>query len=262
MAYDPASLDLETYTTFIYFWGVMAVVSSVGLHALKQLPISSRVENQGVCFLGSCDKKLGWMIMETPILLTVTYFYAVGGNSSSASLAIVCAFVCHYVHRALIYPQRIQVKGKTMPVFSVVSCMIFYVINGFLIGHYFGALSSYPIDWLQDPRFASGATLFVGGFVLNVVSDSTLINLRRPGETGYKVPKGGMFEYVTCANYFAECVEWTGFAIMSWSLPGVVYALWVNLPLVVQSRTVHRWYLQKFKEEYPKERRAIIPWLL
>lgn len=30
---------------------------------------------------------------------------------------------------------------------------------------------------------------------------------------------GGMFQYVSGANFFGEILEWTGFAIASWSLP-------------------------------------------
>jgi 3-oxo-5-alpha-steroid 4-dehydrogenase 1 len=41
--------------------------------------------------------------------------------------------------------------------------------------------------------------------------------LRKPGETGYKIPTGGLFDYITGANFFGEIVEWTGFAIASCS---------------------------------------------
>ncbi len=34
--------------------------------------------------------------------------------------------------------------------------------------------------------------------------------------------KGGLFEYVSGANYFSESVEWTGYAIACWSWPGLV----------------------------------------
>ena len=45
------------------------------------------------------------------------------------------------------------------------------------------------------------------------ISDQLLVNLRKPGETGYKIPVGGLFDYVTGANFFGEIVEWTGFAL-------------------------------------------------
>ncbi len=31
--------------------------------------------------------------------------------------------------------------------------------------------------------------------------------------------QGGMFEYVSGANFFGEILEWTGFAIAAWTLP-------------------------------------------
>jgi 3-oxo-5-alpha-steroid 4-dehydrogenase 1 len=51
---------------------------------------------------------------------------------------------------------------------------------------------------------------------------SVLRNLRKPGDTGYYIPKGGMFEYVSGANFFGEILEWTGFAIASGSTAGWV----------------------------------------
>lgn len=259
--FDPATIDPDTFIAFIHCWGVLAVLSAVGLIMVKEMMISSRSEHSKLPNLGSIDKKIGWMVMETPILVSVLYYYAAAGAPGGAQGVMVGAFALHYTHRALIYPHRIRVEGKTMPVFTMLSAMGFYAINGFLVGHYFGAIANYPQGWLRDPRFYAGCVLFATGFAINVASDHTLINLRRPGETGYKVPRGGLFEYVTCANYLGECIEWAGFAVMSWCSVGLVYAVWVILPLIAQGRTVHQWYLQKF-EDYPKNRTAIIPCLL
>ena len=50
-----------------------------------------------------------------------------------------------------------------------------------------------------------------------------LRNLRAPGETGYKIPVGGLFRWVSSPNYFGELLEWTGWAIATWSIPGVAF---------------------------------------
>ena len=44
--------------------------------------------------------------------------------------------------------------------------------------------------------------------------------------------------------HLAKIVEWIGFAIMTWCLPGAIYAAWVALPLFAQSLGAHRWYLE------------------
>ncbi len=36
----------------------------------------------------------------------------------------------------------------------------------------------------------TGTLLFVAGMVVNIHSDHILRNLRKPGETGYKIPQG------------------------------------------------------------------------
>jgi steroid 5-alpha reductase family enzyme len=115
------------------------------------------------------------------------------------------------------------------------------------------------VEWLSDPRFIFGLALFFFGFVVNIQSDNILINLRKPGETGYKIPYGGFYRYVSCPNYFGEIMEWVGFAIMTWCIPGLIYMLWVALPLFAQAIEAHRWYNDKFGDEYPKNRKAIFP---
>jgi protein-S-isoprenylcysteine O-methyltransferase Ste14 len=105
-----------------------------------------------------------------------------------------------------------------------------------------------------------GAAIFAGGWVLNVRSDRTLINLRQPGETGYKVPYGGGYRFVTSPNYLGEILEWTGWAILTWSLAGVSFALFTAANLAPRALANHRWYHEKFAD-YPPERRRLIPFI-
>lgn len=82
------------------------------------------------------------------------------------------------------------------------------------------------------------------------------------GGDRYKIPMGGMFNYVSGANFFGECLEWTGFALASWSWSGLAFAAvtWGNTgPRAVQH---HKWYLQKFGDKYPRHRKALIPSVL
>ena len=102
----------------------------------------------------------------------------------------------------------------------------------FMMGSGLGSLSeTYNLSWLYDPRFIGGIFLFISGLIINWQADNILIHLRKPGETGYYIPKGGLFNYVSCPNHFSEIIEWSGFALMTWCLPALAFATWtfVNL---------------------------------
>ena len=53
-----------------------------------------------------------------------------------------------------------------------------------------------------DVLLIFGMIIWVLGAIINLESDERLINLRKPCDTRYKIPRGGMFEYVSAANYF------------------------------------------------------------
>ncbi|XP_039323529.1 3-oxo-5-alpha-steroid 4-dehydrogenase 1 isoform X3 [Saimiri boliviensis] len=106
----------------------------------------------------------------------------------------------------------------------------------------------------------NGFGLWLMGMLINIHSDHILRNLRKPGDTGYKIPRGGLFEYVTAANYFGEIVEWWGYALASWSIEGAAFAFFTFCFLSGRAKGYHKWYLQNF-EEYPKFRKVLIPFL-
>ena len=79
---------------------------------------------------------------------------------------------------------------------------------------------------------------------------------------GYKIPVGGMFDYVSGANFFGEIIEWCGFAIACWSLPAACFAFCTAMNIGPRALQHHAWYLQKFGATYPKTRCALIPFIL
>ena len=46
------------------------------------------------------------------------------------------------------------------------------------------------------------------------------------------VPHGPLFRLVSCPNYFGEIVDWSGFALATWSPGGLLFALWTAANLV------------------------------
>jgi hypothetical protein len=48
---------------------------------------------------------------------------------------------------------------------------------------------------------------------------------------------------------------------MAWNLPAFSFALWTAVNLIPRALDHHRWYLKTFPD-YPKERKAVIPFLV
>ncbi|CAD7705418.1 unnamed protein product [Ostreobium quekettii] len=78
----------------------------------------------------------------------------------------------------------------------------------------------------------------------------------------YKLPKGGLFEYVSCPHYFAEIIIYSGLLVTQAAKPALhLVMLWVVSNLALAAMETHRWYLKKF-EDYPKHRKALIPFII
>ncbi|KAM3839096.1 3-oxo-5-alpha-steroid 4-dehydrogenase 1 isoform 1-T1 [Vipera latastei] len=205
---------------------------------------------------------LAWMVQEAPSFL---FPLMLALCSEGARLSfwpnrfLLGLFLVHYFYRSFIFPVLIR-RGKSVPFSVFISAFIFCSYNGYLQGRSLTNYAEYSSNWLTEPRFILGIAAWLGGLLINVHSDLILKNLRKPGETGYKIPRGGMFEYVSAANYFGEIVEWCGFALACNSLESTAFAISTLLILGSRAYTHHQWYLNKF-EDYPRSRKILIPFV-
>jgi protein-S-isoprenylcysteine O-methyltransferase Ste14 len=206
---------------------------------------------------------VGWLMMEAPASLVplLLFWLAADRRQDPVLLTFLLLWQLHYLHRAFIFPFRRR-SNAAMPILIPLSGILFNLGNTYLNWHYLTVLHPpYPTSWFTDPRFVVGTAVFLVGWAINQHSDYILLNLRRPGETGYKIPRGGLYGLVSCPNYLGELIEWTGWAILTWSLPGAVFALWTAANLVPRAVSHHKDYLRRFPD-YPRERRAILPLVL
>ncbi|MEE9460274.1 MAG: DUF1295 domain-containing protein [Bacteroidales bacterium] len=207
--------------------------------------------------------RMGWMIMELPSLIMFIVFFLMGPNPVNlVTLIFFLLYTIHYSNRAIIFPLRTHTSKKLMPLIIAIFAIFFNLINGFINGYYFGTVSGgYGIEWLYDIRFIAGGFLFLLGMAINLKSDNVLLALRHSKKNGYSIPTGGLFNYISCPNFFGEILEWTGFAIMTWSPAALAFAVWTIVNLVPRALDHHRWYWEKFPD-YPAERKAVIPFIV
>ena len=205
-------------------------------------------------------------------------------HKSNPSSLLSLFFLIHYANRALISPLRTPSRNKSHIVVPV-TAVAFNTVNGFLMATYLSspAALSFLRGAFASTCFWAGLSLAVVGFAGNIAHDEILLNIRRntkkdqskqKGEH-YAIPHGLLFSYISFPNYFCEWIEWTGFALAASPLPsfasGSAFLATINPPwvfllseiLLMSPRALkgHKWYKKTF-EDYPRERKAIVPFFI
>lgn len=246
-----------TLQQFIYVWIAIAIIL-FPIQLFISAPYGRHTKTSWGPMLSN---KLGWILMEGWALVAFWSVYAVYFNTNIYSLFFAMLYTFHYINRSFIFPLRTNTAGKQMPLIIALSAMVFNSVNASCIGYYLSNVTIYPEQYFLQWNFIVGFILFVCGFYGNYRSDGILIHLRKPGETGYKIPQGFLFKYISCPNHFCEMVEWLGFMLIVWNLAGVSFFVWTVSNLLPRALHHHKWYLQHFSD-YPKERKAVFPFIV
>jgi 3-oxo-5-alpha-steroid 4-dehydrogenase 1 len=244
------------FNILLVSWFVLAVIIFIALFFIVAPYGRHSRRNWGP----QIGDKLGWVIMEAPSPLLFAALFVLGIKSISlTAFAFLVMWESHYVHRAFIYPFSRRAGASGMAVAVVGMGFLFNIGNAYLNGRYLFTLSGgYANSWLLTPQFIVGAVLFAAGFIINRWADDSLRQLRQPGESGYKIPDGGLYRWISCPNYFGEMLTWVGWAVATWSLPGLAFAVFTVANLAPRARAHHLWYKSQFPD-YPPQRKALVP---
>ena len=248
--------EITIFNSLLVAWFVLVAVVFVALFFVAA-PYGRHLRKGWGYSVGN---KLGWVLMEAPAPIVFIVCFLLGNiKINTLSLVFLVLWEAYYIHRAFIYPFSRRGVARRMPLSVVSFGFLFNVMNGYLNGRYvFGFSGGYPTGWLTDPRFIVGVVLFITGFVINRQADLALRSLRKPGESGYKISYSRFYRWVSSPNYLGEITIWIGWAIATWSLPGLAFAFWTVANLLPRARANHDWYRRTFTD-YPPERKALIP---
>lgn len=250
----------ETFDIFLIVMSVLALFVFIALHFFEA--------GYGYLFNRKyglpVPNKIGWVMMESPVFILMCVLWATSPRMwEAAPLALFLLFQSHYLQRSFIFPLLIRGNSK-MPLGIVVMGMIFNTLNALMQGGwiFWIAPDDFYADWFSKPYIWIGGALFLFGMIINIHSDYIIRHLRKPGDSRHYIPRGGMFRYVSSANYFGEFTEWVGFAIASWSWAGVVFAWWTFANLAPRAFSLYKRYEKEFGDEFTSlERKKIIPFI-
>lgn len=256
-----AIVSLSTYNCFLVVMSVVALFVFIALYFVDA--------GYGYLFNPKfgcpLPNKVGWVLMEAPAFVAMAVAWWLSPHAfEGAPLALFLLFELHYFQRSFVFPLLMRGQSK-MPMGIVLMGVVFNTLNAAMQGgwlFYFGPQQHYYDDWFTKPYFYIGLAVFAFGMLVNLHSDHVIRHLRKPGETRHYIPHGGMFRYVSSANYFGEFMEWVGFAIASWSWAGVVFAWWTFANLAPRAAALRHRYEQEFGEAFTRlHRKRMIPFI-
>ncbi|MCU0455418.1 MAG: DUF1295 domain-containing protein [Bacteroidales bacterium] len=205
--------------------------------------------------------KWAWLTMEFLSPALIILFFILSDNKGIVTVIFLSVWLLHYVHRTFIYPFSQSGRNKPYPLVVVLMAILFNSLNGFVNGYGVFHVETYTIHWLVSWKFILGIIIFVVGYIINKSADEKLRTLRSRNGQDYVIPRGWLFEYISCPHYFGEILEWGGWALMTWSTAGLSFLVFTTANLFPRAVASHRWYRKQFPD-YPAKRKAVIPFII
>ena len=253
------NIDISTYHHVLWAMAFMGLFVFVTLYFVDAGYGKFRSNKWGY----SINNKLGWVLMECPALIPIAYTI-VALTPSALAILFMSLYALHYVYRSFIFPVLLKGNSK-MPLAITAMGATFNFTNSTLLcasvvafpKESYTDICSYAGNW----NFWLGIVLFFMGMYTHMKADHTIRNLRKPGDTNHYLPKGGLFDYVTSANYFGELLEWTGFAILLCNPAAWMFVWWTAANLVPRAHAINKKYRAEFGNEQVGKRKCVIPFI-
>lgn len=253
------NIDISTYHHVLWAMAFMGLFVFVTLYFVDAGYGKFRSNKWGY----SINNKLGWVLMECPALIPIAYTI-VALTPSALAILFMSLYALHYVYRSFIFPALLKGNSK-MPLAITAMGATFNFTNSTLLcasvmafpKESYSDICSYAGNW----NFWLGIVLFFMGMYTHMKADHTIRNLRKPGDTNHYLPKGGLFDYVTSANYFGELLEWTGFAILLCNPAAWMFVWWTAANLVPRAHAINKKYRAEFGNEQVGKRKRVIPFI-
>lgn len=204
---------------------------------------------------------ISWIIQEIPCVI-ITVYYIFLYKNLLFKLIFIIPFLLHYIHRSLIFPFMIS-SSKNNPFEITLMAFTFCVFNATIQNRSVFLYINYTINDVLSIQFVFGCVVMITGMTINIYHDYYMIKLRNKKKgQGYILPYGFLFNFISCPNYFGEIIEWGGYWMLSGNFSAFVFFISTLANLFPRAIKYHHWYKEKFREDFPLSRKAIIPFVI
>lgn len=209
-----------------------------------------------------------------PMIIHSLFYYGFydAGEMNYTQLAAFNLTLLHYLKREYETLFIHTFSADTMPLaFLFRNSGHYWIINGLFIAYSIYApqipSDSSIFNFIHHVENRSLDELKIyGGLMLvfelcNLYCHVILRRLRSDGSREHKIPQGFAFNLVSFPNYFFEVLSWTVFAVMTNNWSSYFFLVVGSGTMMVWAKQKHAKYRKTFGDKYPKNRKAMIPFI-
>ncbi|XP_020197576.1 uncharacterized protein [Aegilops tauschii subsp. strangulata] len=223
--------------------------------------VSGQQQNKGGTGGAQLAGRHGMLVAYAPALVAAAASFVVPGAVEGLRAELLAAALAVHFLKRVLEVLFIHRYSGNMPLNTALAISSSYLLSAITMIY-----AQHLAVELPDPTtnlLYPGVLLFAVGIAGNFYHHYLLSQLRKGGDDnkGYKIPKGGLFEFVTCPHYLFEITGFFGFAMISQTVYALAMASGTAAYLVGRSFATRRWYESKF-EEFPASIKALVPYIL
>ncbi|CAD8164341.1 unnamed protein product [Paramecium octaurelia] len=197
------------------------------------------------------------------------------GNQENYTLMQKIAYLMVILHflKRILETKFVHVFSRdSMPLKrALINCLHYWIFCGFFIGIELFYLRSF--EKRQSWKFIFVA--FFGLFeFLNLMCHIRLSSFRKKPELKQsdadyvaqnkqrQIPYGWGFGAVSSANYFWETMAWVSFSFFTCSYAAIAFTIFSFGQMLIWAKQKHRRYIKEFGDRYPRNRKAMVPYII
>jgi len=168
-------------------------------------------------------------------------------------------WMVHYTKRLLESIFVHEFGTLTMPIFNLFKNCAYYWSFAAAVGYNVNIPNPTPLpSW----HVFVGFPWFCTFMILNFICHMRLKYMRPKGTNDFVIPHGGLFEYITCPNYFCEIMTWFGFNILTgFTIAGVAFNIVGTLQMLQWATQRRDKYKKLFGSKWPNKRYVLFPFI-
>jgi very-long-chain enoyl-CoA reductase len=196
-------------------------------------------------------------------------FYGGPVHHSMLQRYVFAFVILHFAKRELETMFVHRFSHATMPFMNIFKNSAHYHLGSGLALAYsiyspvYGAASPYIRGTVRnDPLYIqAGAAIWLFSEISNLITHIKLRKLRPAGSRKRAIPQGYGFNLVSVPNYFFEFLGWLVIAALTGSYVAWIFLVISTYQMYVWAIKKHRAYRKEFGSNYPKDRKAMFPFI-